>query len=91
MEIVSSRKTRDTWDSHCRARLARLPYGPETVPVESFNFKEEVDGKDHSKYLWSNAAYSFGARLTDSFAKHGWCAAIRGVEGGGLVEGFHNS
>jgi type VI secretion system protein ImpC len=68
--------------------LARLPYGPETVPVESFNFKEEVDGKDHSKYLWSNAAYSFGARLTDSFAKHGWCAAIRGVEGGGLVEGL---
>src|SRR6266498_829098 len=66
--------------------LARLPYGPETVPVESFNFKETVDGKDHSKYLWSNAAYSFGARLTDSFAKHGWCAAIRGVEGGGLVE-----
>ncbi len=68
--------------------LARLPYGPETVPVESFNFKETVDGKDHSKYLWSNAAYSFGARLTDSFAKHGWCAAIRGVEGGGLVEGL---
>jgi type VI secretion system protein ImpC len=68
--------------------LARLPYGPDTVPVESFNFQEEVDGKDHSKYLWSNAAYAFGARLTDSFAKHGWCAAIRGVEGGGLVEGL---
>src|SRR5437588_320257 len=56
--------------------LARLPYGPETVPVESFNFKEEVDGKDHSKYLWSNAAYTFATRLTDAFAKHGWCAAI---------------
>jgi len=68
--------------------LARLPYGPETVPVESFNFKEEVDGKDHSKYLWSNAAYAFATRLTDAFAKHGWCAAIRGVEGGGLVEGM---
>jgi type VI secretion system protein ImpC len=25
-------------------------------------------------------------RLTSSFARHGWCAAIRGVEGGGLVE-----
>src|SRR5207253_9311799 len=68
--------------------LARLPYGPETVPVESFNFKEEVDGKDHSKYLWSNAAYAFATRLTNSFARHGWCAAIRGVEGGGLVEGL---
>lgn len=68
--------------------LMRLPYGPETVPVETFNFKEDVTGKDHSKYLWGNAAYAFGARLTDAFAKYGWCAAIRGVEGGGLVEGL---
>jgi type VI secretion system protein ImpC len=68
--------------------LMRLPYGPETVPIESFNFKEDVDGKDHAKYLWANAAWSFGTRLTDAFAKHGWCAAIRGVEGGGLVEGL---
>jgi type VI secretion system protein ImpC len=68
--------------------LMRLPYGPETVPVEDFNFKEDVDGTDHSKYLWSSAAYAFGARLTNAFAKHHWCAAIRGVEGGGLVEGL---
>jgi type VI secretion system protein ImpC len=68
--------------------LMRLPYGPETVPVEAFNFQEDVDGKDHSKYLWGNAAYGFGARLTDAFAKYHWCAAIRGVEGGGLVEGL---
>lgn len=68
--------------------LGRLPYGPETVPVEAFNFKEDVDGKDHKKYLWSNAAYAMGARLTNAFAKYGWCAAIRGVEGGGLVEGL---
>jgi type VI secretion system protein ImpC len=68
--------------------LMRLPYGPETVPVEGFNFKEDVDGKDHSKYLWANAAYAMATRLTDSFAKHSWCAAIRGVEGGGLVEGL---
>ena len=68
--------------------LMRLPYGPDTVPVEGFNFKEDVDGKDHSKYLWSNAAYAIGSRLTDAFAKYGWCAAIRGVEGGGLVEGL---
>jgi len=68
--------------------LMRLPYGPETVPVEGFNFKEDVDGRDHSKYLWGNAAYAMGTRLTDAFAKHHWCAAIRGVEGGGLVEGL---
>src|SRR5262249_53929576 len=43
------------------------------------------DGRDHGKYLWGNAAYSMGARLTDAFAKFGWCASIRGVENGGLV------
>jgi type VI secretion system protein ImpC len=68
--------------------LTRLPYGPDTVPVEGFNFKEDVDGTDHSKYLWSNAAYTMGTRLTDAFAKYGWTVAIRGVEGGGLVEGL---
>jgi type VI secretion system protein ImpC len=47
-----------------------------------------VDGTDHSKYLWGNAAYALGARLSDAFAQYGWCAAIRGVEGGGLVEGL---
>jgi len=68
--------------------LMRLPYGKETVPVEEFDFEENVDGRDHSKYLWGNAAYAFAARLTDAFARHEWCAAIRGVEGGGLVEGL---
>ena len=68
--------------------LMRLPYGPETVPVEAFNYKEEVDGTDHHKYLWSNAAYALGVRITDAFAKYGWTAAIRGVEGGGRVEGL---
>jgi len=32
------------------------------------------------------------ARITTAFNLYGWCAAIRGVEGGGLVEGLpvHN-
>jgi len=68
--------------------LGRLPYGPDTAPVEAFNFQEDVSGKEHGKYLWSNAAYALGARVTDAFARYGWCAAIRGVEGGGLVEGL---
>jgi type VI secretion system protein ImpC len=54
--------------------------------VEGFNFVEEVDGTDHQKYLWCNAAYAFGAKLTKAFDDFGWCAAIRGVEGGGLVD-----
>jgi type VI secretion system protein ImpC len=68
--------------------LMRLPYGRDTAPVEAFNYEEGVDGTDHSKYLWGNAAYALGARLTQSFATYGWCASIRGVEGGGLVEGL---
>jgi type VI secretion system protein ImpC len=72
--------------------LMRLPYGKETKPIDDFNYEEAVDGTDHSKYLWGNAAYALGARLTQAFAQYGWCAAIRGVEGGGLVEGLpaHN-
>ena len=66
--------------------LMRLPYGQDTVPVESFGFEEDVDGTDHKKYLWGNAAYAFAARTTDAFAQYGWCTAIRGVEGGGLVQ-----
>jgi type VI secretion system protein ImpC len=67
--------------------LGRLPFNPKDgTTVEGFNFVENVDGSDHAKYLWVNAAYAMGARLTSAFENYGWCAAIRGVEGGGLVE-----
>ncbi|HNQ15545.1 MAG TPA: type VI secretion system contractile sheath large subunit [Pyrinomonadaceae bacterium] len=68
--------------------LGRVPYGAATKPTESFNFEEDVDGTDHKKYLWSNAAYAMATRLTEAFSMHGWCVAIRGVEGGGLVDGL---
>jgi type VI secretion system protein ImpC len=72
--------------------LGRLPYGKDTKPVEAFNYEEHVDGTDHSKYLWMNAAYALATRMTNSFSKYGMCVAMRGVEGGGLVEGLpvHN-
>ena len=67
--------------------LGRLPYNPKDgTTVEGFNFVEEVEASDHGKYLWCNTAYAMGARLTRAFEEYGWCAAIRGVEGGGLVE-----
>ena len=66
--------------------LGREPYGEATKPTETFRFEEDVDGKDHKKYLWSNAAYAMGTRLTEAFSMHSWCVAIRGVEGGGLVD-----
>jgi len=87
-EYVKWRSFRDSEDSRYVAMcmphvLMRAPY--EEADVEAFRFKEEVDGKEHKKYLWGNAAYALAARLTDSFAKYGWCTAIRGVEGGGIV------
>lgn len=67
--------------------LGRLPFNPKDgTATEGFNFVEDVDGTEHDKYLWVNAAYAMGARLTAAFESYGWCAAIRGVEGGGLVE-----
>jgi len=68
--------------------LMREPYGAATKPTETFSYEEDVDGRDHKKYLWSNAAYAMGVRLTEAFSMHGWCVAIRGVEGGGLVDGL---
>ncbi len=68
--------------------LMREPYGAATKPTETFRFEEDVDGKDHKKYLWGNAAYALGTRLTEAFSMYGWCVAIRGVEGGGLVQGL---
>jgi type VI secretion system protein ImpC len=72
--------------------LMREPYGRDGRQVEAFDYQEDVDGRDHSKYLWGNAAFALGARLTNSFARFGWCASIRGVENGGLVDGLavHN-
>jgi len=66
--------------------LMRVPYGKETKPIDGFNYEEGVTGEDHNQYLWGNAAYALGTRITNAFARYGWCAAIRGVEGGGLVD-----
>ncbi len=68
--------------------LARLPYGENFKRVAEFNFEEEVDGTNHDKYQWMGSAWAYGARITDAFAKDGWFARTRGVEGGGKVEGL---
>src|SRR6266850_585535 len=68
--------------------LGRLPYGANFKKVDAFNFEEFVDGKDHDKYLWMNAAWAYATRITDAFSKFGWMARTRGVEGGGKVEGL---
>jgi type VI secretion system protein ImpC len=65
--------------------LLRTPYGPDTVPVKTFNFKEEVVG-DHDAYLWGSSSMAFAARVTESFGKYRWCPNIIGPQAGGAVE-----
>ncbi|MEL4073149.1 type VI secretion system contractile sheath large subunit [Ochrobactrum sp. GPK 3] len=70
--------------------LARLPYGPTTTLIDEFAYDEMVAEADggipHENYCWMNAAYVLGVRLTEAFAEHGWCTAIRGAENGGKVD-----
>lgn len=37
---------------------------------------------------WGTAAFAFATCVVRAFALFGWCAAIRGVDGGGLIEGL---
>ncbi|EMA4436014.1 type VI secretion system contractile sheath large subunit, partial [Enterobacter hormaechei] len=66
--------------------LGRLPYGPDTVPVRSFNYVEHVKGPDHEKYLWTSASFSFASNMVKSFINNGWCVQIRGPQAGGAVK-----
>lgn len=89
-DTIKWRSFRDTEDSRYFVLtlphvLMRLPYGKETNPIDGFNYEESVDGMDNSKFCWGNAAYAMAENIATAFALYGWTAAIRGVEGGGLV------
>ncbi len=99
LEYAQWRSFRDSSDSRFVSLtmpkvLARLPYGEATTPVEEFGYEEfnvdpitgvALDAK-HDDYCWMNSSYVMGAKLTDAFAKYGFCTAIRGAEGGGRVD-----
>jgi type VI secretion system protein ImpC len=103
IEFAKWRSFRDSEDSRfvnlvLPRAVARLPYGAATKPIDEFAYEEapfDASGAarpmNHEHYCWMNAAYVMGARLTDAFAKTGFCVAIRGAEGGGKVENlpFH--
>jgi type VI secretion system protein ImpC len=66
--------------------LIRMPYGDKTNPVEGLNYNENVEGAKSTSFCWTNTAYILAQRITNAFSHYGWTAAIRGVEGGGIVE-----
>ncbi|MDB5398396.1 MAG: type secretion system protein ImpC [Acetobacteraceae bacterium] len=98
IEYVKWRSFRDSEDSRFVSLVmprvvARLPYGARTRPIDAFEYEESpIDAggaplpMDHEQYCWMNAAFVMGTRLTEAFARHGFCTAIRGAEGGGRVE-----
>lgn len=68
--------------------LLRIPYDEEDNPVKSFQYNENADGS-HDDMLWGNTSYAFATRLTDSFAKYGWCPSIIGPQSGGQLDDLH--
>ena len=97
-EYMKWRSFRDSEDSRFVSLvmprvIARLPYGEKTKAIDEFGYEEAptdasgaAKSMGHHDYCWMNAAYVMGARMTDSFAKTGFCVTIRGAEGGGKVE-----
>lgn len=93
LELIKWTSFRNSEDSRYVALtlprvLIRLPYGANSLPAEGLNFEEDVAGAVSSKFCWTNPAYVLAQRITNAFALYGWTAAIRGVEGGGIVEGL---
>lgn len=77
--------------------LARVPYGSASMPISAFCFEElplRENGQQiissENNFVWTNAAFEFGLRLTDAFTQYGWCTAIRGTENGGKVDNLPN-
>lgn len=92
-EYASWKSFRDSEDARFVAltlprMLLREPYGDEGRSVDAFHYDERADGTRHEHYLWGNAAWALGGRVMQAFSSYGWCASIRGVQSGGLVDGL---
>jgi type VI secretion system protein ImpC len=68
--------------------------GQQFLPTAAPDPKNPIDPDrlrlqpDNGAYLWGNPAFVLAQRITNAFAMYSWTAAIRGVEGGGKVEGL---
>jgi len=90
-EFTNWRAFRDSEDARYVALtlpriLLRSPYGIRPGDEEELPYDEEITGAGH--LLWANAAFAFGTCVSNAFARYGWCGSLRGVEGGGIVEGL---
>jgi type VI secretion system protein ImpC len=51
--------------------LLRLPYGPQTDPIEDFVFEEVVSAAGHEAFLWGNPAFFCALLLGLSYTERG--------------------
>ncbi len=52
--------------------LARLPFGEQTEPLETFAFEEFSPSFADKKYLWINPVFACALLLAESFSLNGW-------------------
>ena len=52
--------------------LARLPYGSETEPLETFQFEEFSGAPEHDKFLWANTCFIAGLLMAQTYTELGW-------------------
>ena len=69
------------WRSFRKSEGSRFVYL--TLPRMLVREQEQEQGEG---LLWGPAAFALGLCVANAFSKYGWCAAFRGVEGGGLIE-----
>ncbi len=52
--------------------LLRLPYGPNTNPIEAFPFEEMAPVPLHDDYLWGNPCFACVYLIAEAFSQFGW-------------------
>lgn len=52
--------------------LARLPFGENTEPLETFSFDELNNSRTANKYIWTNPVFGCAFLLAQSFSLNGW-------------------
>lgn len=52
--------------------LARVPYGADSDPAETFAFEEFTDAVPHGEFVWSNPSFICAVLLALSYRAYGW-------------------
>ncbi len=70
--------------------LSREPWGAAEKQLgnRDIGYDETKGGDVRKGYLWGNSAVLFAQNLVRSFESSGWCQYVRGVKGGGLIQGM---